>query len=220
MMWDWTPQAVRNGSVLANVQARVGRFPYSPDTVLSSVSAFVDTPVAFTGPNQSPSTIPRYLFDTILAGEQGFDDVASGIRWPPGVLATQLCRPADNGTDCFAVPGLDEKRMMQLFLGPGGSGSSNHYHGSAVAGVASGRKLWSFLRPSDAAFTAAPAALFFEHELPALLRKGKAQLCVQEPGDLVFVPATWSHAVLNLDTTIGVAVEFETLANSSLARSE
>ena len=33
--------------------------------------------------------------------------------------------------------------------------------------------------------------------------------CVQESGDIVFVPEGWGHAVLNLAESIGFASEFE-----------
>lgn len=32
--------------------------------------------------------------------------------------------------------------------------------------------------------------------------------CVQEAGDVVFVPGTWGHATLNLEESIGYASEF------------
>ena len=32
--------------------------------------------------------------------------------------------------------------------------------------------------------------------------------CVQRPGDVLWVPDYWGHAVLNLDETVGVALEF------------
>ena len=34
-------------------------------------------------------------------------------------------------------------------------------------------------------------------------------LCVQEAGDLIYVPRLWGHAVLNLAQSVGAAVEFE-----------
>ena len=34
--------------------------------------------------------------------------------------------------------------------------------------------------------------------------------CVQNPGDLLFVPSGWTHSVVNMDEVIGVAVEFDT----------
>jgi hypothetical protein len=32
--------------------------------------------------------------------------------------------------------------------------------------------------------------------------------CIQEEGDVVFIPQGWAHAVLNLQNSVGVAVEF------------
>ena len=32
--------------------------------------------------------------------------------------------------------------------------------------------------------------------------------CVQEAGDLIFVPHRWGHATLNLEMSIGIAEEF------------
>ena len=34
--------------------------------------------------------------------------------------------------------------------------------------------------------------------------------CVQRPGDVLFVPDFWGHAVLNEAPSVGVASEFET----------
>ena len=36
--------------------------------------------------------------------------------------------------------------------------------------------------------------------------------CVQEAGDMLFVPAGWAHSTLNIETSIGVAYEFRHLA--------
>lgn len=32
--------------------------------------------------------------------------------------------------------------------------------------------------------------------------------CVQEAGDIMYVPTDWGHGVLNLETSVGVATEF------------
>ena len=43
-------------------------------------------------------------------------------------------------------------------------------------------------------------------------RKGgdpEFRLCVQQAGDIAYVPYGWAHAVFNLETVVGVAVEFE-----------
>ena len=35
-----------------------------------------------------------------------------------------------------------------------------------------------------------------------------AVVCVQRPGDVVYVPENWGHAVVNLEDSVAVAFEF------------
>ena len=46
---------------------------------------------------------------------------------------------------------------------------------------------------------------WMENVLPTM--KQKPLKVVQRPGELLFVPTAWSHATLNLETTLGVAIE-------------
>ena len=46
-----------------------------------------------------------------------------------------------------------------------------------------------------------------KEDYPAV--KDVALHCIQEPGDVLFVPEAWSHGVLNLAESIGYAFEFE-----------
>ena len=43
-----------------------------------------------------------------------------------------------------------------------------------------------------------------EHSLPQVL---KSKQCVQNSGDIMFIPENWGHAVINLQPSIAVAVE-------------
>lgn len=38
--------------------------------------------------------------------------------------------------------------------------------------------------------------------------------CTQRAGDLLYVPAHWQHAVLNLDTVVGLTQQLGTLRDS------
>jgi hypothetical protein len=40
-------------------------------------------------------------------------------------------------------------------------------------------------------------------------RKSRALECVQRPGDIVFVPGNWGHAVINTHASVAIAIEFE-----------
>lgn len=97
-------------------------------------------------------------------------------------------------------------RTPQFLLGGPGSGSPLHFHLDAFNVVAWGRKHWWVLPPVAAAYS---------KELPATWTTGEAPLelsmrpleCVQEAGDVLFIPAAWGHAVVNTEVTVGGAVE-------------
>lgn len=108
-----------------------------------------------------------------------------------------------------------------LFLGPQGSGTSMHYHRSAWNALLYGRKLWALTPPPSSTFRRNEMAItsFKNGWLnEAALRasnqsieagKGERMLfCVQHEDDVLFVPAGWGHATLNLNESIGVASFF------------
>lgn len=116
--------------------------------------------------------------------------------------------------------------LTQFNLGPALTGAQPHFHGDAWNGLVYGRKQWFISPPSRAFFArsgqrvidwlATPPKLA---ELAARDSKDGAQdgigsaesdlLCVQEAGDVVYLPRLWGHAVLNLAQSVGAAVEFE-----------
>lgn len=54
-----------------------------------------------------------------------------------------------------------------------------------------------------------PAGRFFATRLPQLKASGTVVFeCIQEAGDVLFVPGTWGHATLNLEESLGYASEF------------
>ena len=68
-------------------------------------------------------------------------------------------------------------------------------------------------------YSVVPAAQWARATLPALcarceqgaLPRRRCPLALtQEAGDLLFVPRDWAHAVLNLQPSVGYAVEFDT----------
>jgi hypothetical protein len=72
----------------------------------------------------------------------------------------------------------------------------------------SGLKLWVLFPPNEATFSTMQGKTWFETEyfanttnLPYHYR------FVQEPGDIVFVPDQWGHAVLNLADSVAMAFE-------------
>jgi oxalate decarboxylase/phosphoglucose isomerase-like protein (cupin superfamily) len=49
---------------------------------------------------------------------------------------------------------------------------------------------------------------WIEHDLPLLPPDRQPILALQRAGDLLYLPAEWGHATLNLRETIGIAEEF------------
>ena len=107
---------------------------------------------------------------------------------------------------CFHF--TDEERLASalFYIGPEMSGAYFHSHTNAVNILAEGRKLWHLLPPG---VSHGPILGNFvdwmENVLPTM--KQKPLKVVQRPGELLFVPTAWSHATLNLETTLGVAIE-------------
>jgi hypothetical protein len=72
-----------------------------------------------------------------------------------------------------------------------------------------GRKRW-FLRPPKHAIYSRKAILpWFKEQYPHDKQLPHTVLyeCVQQPGELLFVPDGWSHGILNIETSIGTALE-------------
>ena len=123
------------------------------------------------------------------------------------------------------LSGPEASAELQFFLGPAGSGAPVHFHGHAVNVLAYGAKRW-FLYPPAAARYSKRAAQPFARDLHAAAAAAASEEaaakkereddgasawepleCVQEAGDLMFVPTLWAHGTLNLKQSIGVAYE-------------
>ena len=102
--------------------------------------------------------------------------------------------------------------------GPAGSGSPPHYHMAAVNVLVYGRKRWTLLPPNDAVYGALPVREWHAAGGPEALRdQGHRVLeCVQRPGDMLYVPDHWGHAVLNMEPSVGFATEVATARGHSM----
>lgn len=98
-------------------------------------------------------------------------------------------------------------RQMQFFVGPALSGSPPHFHSHSWNLLIYGRKKW-FLYPPHRAFYSKSHVLDW-YRSSAPLNDQHTISCIQEQGDVMYVPDMWGHAVINLREVIGIAQEFD-----------
>ena len=111
---------------------------------------------------------------------------------------------------------------MHFYIGPERSGTCIHVDPLATSAwntVIEGRKLWVLFPPGVSKSVAKgldvikkgeddEAVNYFVDILPRIRNKYKDAFniiqFIQEPGDTVFVPGGWWHAVINLDNTVAI----------------
>eukprot|EP00038_Savillea_parva_P025637 m.48754 g.48754 ORF g.48754 m.48754 type:complete len:279 (+) comp7029_c0_seq1:1595-2431(+) len=138
-----------------------------------------------------PNATPDYAFESLDANHP----LTTEMQMPP-VL---------NPEETEIIP-----QSVQFYVGPAGSGAPMHVHRSAYNVQVAGRKRWALMPPPYAMYSKEPAGRFFAKRLPQLQRDEHTVVyeCIQEAGDVLFVPGTWGHATLNLEESIGYASEF------------
>lgn len=123
---------------------------------------------------------------------------------------------------------------FQFYLAPALTGSHPHAHKAAWNALFRGRKRWYYLHPywTDhseiwnvtgdphgpnshtavpgfrSGYTSTVKEWLFEGCIDKLLEQGIELMSFdQYPGEVVFVPDNWPHAVMNLEPSVGIAVE-------------
>jgi len=108
------------------------------------------------------------------------------------------------------LPSIFEDKIRpfntQFYIGGDLMGAPLHFHDAhALNSLVHGRKLW-LLRPPSEAIWSNEAMYKYMHRT----RGGAGSLrCLQESGDLLYVPRRWTHGVLCLSDCIGAAHEFD-----------
>ena len=116
---------------------------------------------------------------------------------------------------------LGNPRLFQLFVGPAWSGTLPHCHERAINALTRGRKRWAIYVGRDKRETEAlrkeshqtygsgsQAAPWFAVECEKLRSRGiRFWDFIQEPGDVVYIPTFYLHAVMNLEPVVGISAE-------------
>lgn len=117
--------------------------------------------------------------------------------------------------ELFPVPSLimdpDESGGvggMHFYLGRPGSGAPFHIHADAVNAVVAGSKRWFVYTPKRTLYSRTPVQEWIDNDYTKLEEADKPLECIQEAGDVVYIPLDWGHAVVNLEeNTFGYALE-------------
>jgi len=146
-----------------------------------------------------------YIFTNFyLRDGSGADGDYQSISWSWGDLKPSFMDPKNFQN--VMVP-HDPKLPIMMELGIGGprTGAQFHFHGAAWNALAYGRKAWA-VNPKSVGVNSRESALSF------LEREGKTMeytKCIQGGGDVIVIPDQWSHLTMNLQTSVGLACEFD-----------
>ncbi|KAA0163495.1 hypothetical protein FNF31_02889 [Cafeteria roenbergensis] len=168
---------------------------------------------------------PLYIFDSAFTKDDRCKKLMDDFEVPPQFPE-----------DLFQLSGDSRRPPYRWFLmGPRRSGTCLHIDPLATSAwnaLVRGRKRW-VLFPPDADVPLVrgkvdgivrsgeddEAVDYFALHLPRILEKGggaEAMGCiqfVQHPGETLFVPSGWWHAVLNLDDTVAITQNFASTVN-------
>jgi hypothetical protein len=141
----------------------------------------------------SNSGVPPYLFTT----HEDLPSVAAEMK-PSRAVMRRLSFASKRPTII----------AQQFYLGPPGSGAPMHIHNDAANYLIYGRKRWFLSPPGDAEWSVQPASEFRD-SLAGLASDQHAPIeCVQQAGDMLYVPKGWGHSTINIEASVGVAYEF------------
>jgi tetratricopeptide (TPR) repeat protein len=98
-----------------------------------------------------------------------------------------------------------------FLLGKAGSSVAYHKHSRSICGVVHGAKHWVLYHP----FTTPPGGInpswsqakWLTHVAPRLKDDDRRLECIQKPGEILYIPDGWFHAVANLQDTVAVTIQ-------------
>jgi hypothetical protein len=180
----------------AGARLSFGGVPYASEYHrgggLTSLQAFLQGFMGAPGGQAEPFSGPG---DTLEAPPLIFDNSILGTVHSPLEAMFRRRRSA-----IFPGPAS----LSQLIMGPPRSGSALHFHPAAVNFCLLGVKAWVLVPPAAAAFADSSAEHFWRGA--RLNLTGRLEV-LQGPGDMVFIPGLWGHAVINLADSVALAYE-------------
>lgn len=165
------------------------------------------------GYNHSMITLRKFL-DKMEQTNKEYRMIKDPSLFPSPTYIFETIPPNSPLLEHFTTPAIFNPSLThisttktQFYVGPPLSGAPVHFHRNAWNVLFYGQKRWFLFPPPFAVYSKQHVWDWWK------TRHGNrpfesAWECVQHPGDLVFVPDMWGHAVINLKESVGLAAEF------------
>jgi len=163
------------------------------------------------GPITAQAFVSSYMGLSGEAYHGSPDSFHSTLPPPPLVFDNSVLKGSASGLNALhqrrrnALFNNAPVGLSQLILAPAGSGSALHYHPAAVNFLVMGVKAWVLVPPSSAGFFDGTAQDWWTRALPNMSLPRIEVL--QGPGDMLYIPKNWGHAVMNLADSLSTAYE-------------
>lgn len=129
----------------------------------------------------------------------------------PEILKTTFRHLYPNLHDLSGEDGIKSREMFvnaQFAVGGEGTGAPVHFHNSAWNALVYGSKKWVIYPPHYAIMSNKQILDYFETDMKYFENRGvKSHFCTQTAGDIVIIPESWGHGVLNIQQSIAIATE-------------
>ena len=171
-------------SVMENVDGR----PRTSQMTLAEYVRWLD--------EHAGEPMPSYVFDGY------YEDAA------PAILRDSGRKPSSSRTNLrYREPYFDDFNYFtyQLVLGPAYAGANPHFHHTTWNGLVFGRKRWMVWPPARSFYSAKHPHRWFTEDYETVKALNPPLECIQERGDLFFIPDQWGHMVINLNDALAVA---------------
>nr|KAG5708468.1 hypothetical protein BaRGS_026195 [Batillaria attramentaria] len=103
------------------------------------------------------------------------------------------------------------ENTVYLSLGAAGSGLMFHQHTDTLAGVVFGKKRWFLYpltrNPPGGVYNGLLIMEWYKRIYPNLTLQDRPLECIQQAGELIYLPEGTYHATINVGDTIGVAIQ-------------
>jgi len=168
---------------------------------------------AFLGPDSVKTSIEEYATQVV---EQGANEKI--VTEPPMYAAShgikEMSLPEySKAKELFRDLGT-EATVTDFCLGAPGAGAQFHVNDIAINILVHGRKRWFVTPPGVGNYTFKPAWEWLQDDYV----QGGTLECVQEAGDILYLPRDWPHQTLCVESSISLAHEFSSVGVDSPPR--